>query len=96
MTTLLKQVLKGQVYPAMGCTEPVSVALCAANASALHKGRIKKAVVFVDSATFKNGLGVRIPNTDGEKGNLLAAALGLLTAKPKLGMEILKGVSSSV
>lgn len=96
MTTLLKQVLKGQVYPAMGCTEPVSVALCAANASSLHKGRIKKAVVFVDSATFKNGLGVRIPNTDGEKGNLLAAALGLLTAKPKLGMEILKGVSSSV
>lgn len=96
MTTLLKQVLKGQVYPAMGCTEPVSVALCAANASALHKGRIKKAVVFVDSATFKNGLGVRIPNTYGEKGNLLAAALGLLTAKPKLGMEILKGVSSSV
>lgn len=96
MTTLLKRVLKGQVYPAMGCTEPVSVALCAANASALHKGRIKKAVVCVDSATFKNGLGVRIPNTDGEKGNLLAAALGLLTAKPKLGMEILKGVSSSV
>ncbi len=96
MTTLLKQVLKGQVYPAMGCTEPVSVALCAANAAALHKGRIKKAVVSVDSATFKNGLGVRIPNTDGEKGNLLAAALGLLTAKPKLGMEILKGVSPSV
>lgn len=96
MTTLLKQVLKHQVYPAMGCTEPVSVALCAANASALHKGPIKKAVVWVDSATFKNGLGVRIPNTNGEKGNLLAAALGLLTAKPKLGMEILKGVSASV
>ena len=96
MSTLLKQVLKHQVYPAMGCTEPVAVALCAANAAALHKGEIKKAVVWVDSATFKNGLGVRIPNTEGERGNLLAAALGLLIAKPKLGMEILKGATPAL
>ena len=82
MSTLIKQVLKHQVYPAMGCTEPVAVALCAAHAAALHKGEIKNAVVWVDSATFKNGLGVRIPNTEGERGNLLAAALGILIAKP--------------
>ncbi len=96
MTTLLKQVLKHQVYPAMGCTEPVSVALCTAYAASLHKGVVKKASIWVDSATFKNGLGVRIPNTNGERGNLLASALGILIANPKLGMEILKGANDTL
>jgi L-cysteine desulfidase len=95
-TTLLKEVLKNQVYPAMGCTEPVSVALCAATAAAQAKGKILKAVFYADPGTFKNGMGVRIPNTDGEKGNLLAAAMGLLTAKPQLGMEILKDSTPAI
>jgi L-cysteine desulfidase len=96
MKSLLKEVLKHQVYPAMGCTEPVSVALCAATAAAQVKGEIKKAVFYTDPGTFKNGLGVRIPNTNGEKGNLLAAAMGLLIAKPSLGMEILKGADAKI
>ena len=90
MTSLLKQVLKYQVYPAMGCTEPVSTALCAAKAASLVKGKIIKATVFVDNATYKNGLAVRLPNTKTERGNTLAAALGLIIKKPQLNMEILK------
>ena len=43
--TLLKQVLKNQVYPAMGCTEPVAAALCAAKAASLTKGKIIKAMI---------------------------------------------------
>jgi len=96
MSTLLKEVLKNQVFPAMGCTEPVSVALCAAAAAEQAKGKITKAIIRADAGTFKNGLGVRIPNTDGEKGNLLAGAMGLLIAKPKLGMEILKGANPKI
>ena len=95
-TTLLKEVLKHQVYPAMGCTEPVSVALCAAHAAAQAKGKIIKAVFAADTGTFKNGLGVRIPNTADERGNLLAAAAGLVIAKPSLGMEILKACTPAV
>lgn len=95
-TTLLKEVLKNQVYPAMGCTEPVSAALCAANAAAAAEGKIIKAVLHADAGTFKNGLGVRIPNTDGEKGNLLAAAIGLLIARPDLGMQILKACTPAI
>lgn len=88
--TLLKQVLEKQVYPAMGCTEPVSTALCAAKAASLVKGKIVKATIFMDNATYKNGIAVRLPNTKKERGNLLAGALGLIIKKPELEMEILK------
>ena len=95
MPSLLKQVLKNQVYPAMGCTEPVSSALCAAKAASLVKGKIIEANIFVDNATYKNGLAVRLPNTKEERGNLLAAALGLIIKKPDLNMEILKEATST-
>ncbi len=94
--TILKEVLKHQVYPAMGCTEPVSVALCAAYAAQLAGEEVKEAVFRLDPGTYKNGCGVRIPNTDGEKGNLLAAAMGLLIARPELQMEILSGADGAL
>ena len=51
MMNLLKEVLANQVYPAMGCTEPVSVALCAAYA-AKALGKIPhKAVFKLDAGT---------------------------------------------
>lgn len=92
---LLKEVLKHQVYPAMGCTEPVSVALCAAHAAKLLGEEVSHALFELDAGTYKNGCGVRIPNTEGEKGNLLAAAMGLLIQKPELGMEILCAADTS-
>lgn len=93
---LLKEVLKYQVYPAMGCTEPVSVALCAAYASKELGEETAQACFRLDAGTYKNGMGVRIPNTDGEKGNLLAGAMGILLAKPELNMEILGGANKKI
>lgn len=93
---VLKEVLKHQVYPAMGCTEPVSVALCAAHAACTLGEEVSSALFELDAGTYKNGCGVRIPNTDGEKGNLLAGAMGLLIARPELGMEILSAADASV
>ncbi len=95
--TLLKEVLKHQVYPALGCTEPVSVALAAAWASSTLKNeKVKKAQLFLDGATFKNGLGVKVPNTGGLRGNLVAAALGLVLKNPQKKMELLKSVTSEI
>ncbi|MDD4003793.1 MAG: L-serine ammonia-lyase, iron-sulfur-dependent, subunit alpha [Elusimicrobiaceae bacterium] len=90
---ILKEVLKNQVYPAMGCTEPVSVALCAAHAAKILGEPATEAVFILDAGTYKNGLGVNVPNTGGEKGNLIAGALGLLIAEPGAGMEILKAAT---
>ncbi len=93
---LLKEVLKHQVYPAMGCTEPVTVALCAAHAAKLLGEPVQEGLFVLDPGTYKNGMGVTLPNTRGQKGNLLAAALGMVIARPELNMEIFRAVTATV
>ena len=95
MKNLLKEVLKHEVYPAMGCTEPVAVAFAAATAGSLLKGKTDSVLVRTDPGTYKNGLAVAIPNTKGEKGNLLAAAVGAVVRKPELGAELFKGLPAA-
>lgn len=95
MNTLLQEVLEHEVYPAMGCTEPVAVAFAAATAGKLLKGRTTSVLVKTDPGTYKNGLAVSLPNTSGKKGNLLAAAIGAVTRRPELGAELFKGLPLS-
>ncbi len=90
---ILKEVLRKQVYPAFGCTEPVSVALCAATAAKALGKQPDKMRFFLDAATYKNGMAVNIPNTKGEKGNLLAGVMGALLARPELGMQLLSAAT---
>lgn len=93
---LLEEVLKNEVYPAMGCTEPVAVAFAAASAAKLLSGQATEVRITTDTATYKNGLAVSIPNTNGRKGNLLAAALGALIRKPDAGPEIFKHITGEI
>lgn len=93
---ILKEVLKHEVFPALGCTEPIAVALAAATAAYEIKGRIEEISITVDPGVYKNGFAVIVPNTDGEKGNLIAGVLGALIKKPELKMEILKDVKEEM
>lgn len=93
---ILKEVLKTQVYPALGCTEPVSVALCAATAAKALGKTPDKIQFFLDAATYKNGMAVNIPNTGGEKGNLLAGVIGALIGRPELGMQVLSAATPAI
>lgn len=92
MKNLITEVLKHEVYPAMGCTEPVAVAFAAASAASLLSGPATAIKIITDPGTYKNGLAVAIPNTRGEKGNLLAAAIGAVVRKPQLGAELFKNL----
>lgn len=88
---ILGEVLKNEVYPALGCTEPVALAYACATAAKYAK--IKKfngfsASISVDPGTYKNGFAVTLPNTSGESGNLLACALGFLIQKPQMKYSI--------
>lgn len=93
---ILKEVLKHEVFPALGCTEPIAVALAAATAAYEIKGRIEEITITVDPGVYKNGFAVIVPNTGGEKGNLIAGVLGALIKKPELKMEVLKDVKEEM
>jgi L-cysteine desulfidase len=91
---ILKEVLKHEVFPALGCTEPIAVAYAASIAGQQIEGNIEEISIIVDPGVFKNGFAVTVPNTGGEKGNLIAGVLGALIKKPELKMEILKGADA--
>ena len=81
---LLKEVLKEDVFPALGCTEPIAVAYAASLAGEVLGRPISDVGITVDSGVYKNGFAVTIPNTGGEHGNLIAGVLGALIQQPEL------------
>lgn len=87
---VLKEVLTHEVFPALGCTEPMAIAYAASIAGGEIEGAIEQIEITVDPGVYKNGFAVTVPNTGGEKGNLIAGVLGALVKKHELKMEVLK------
>ncbi len=87
---LLKEVFAHEVYPAFGCTEPISCAYAAAVAAAELGAAVESLRLRVDPGTYKNGAAVVVPRSNGAKGNLIAAALGAVIARPERKLELLE------
>jgi L-cysteine desulfidase len=93
MNFTVKDILKMEVAPALGCTEPVAIALGAAAARALLPDKtIGSIEVSVDPNIYKNGLAVTIPGTEGLVGLETAAAVGALGGDPALKLEVLEPI----
>ena len=93
MSYTVKDILNLQVAPALGCTEPVAIALgAAAAASLLDRHTIDEIEVSVDPNIYKNGLAVSIPGTGGLSGLDMAAAIGACAGNPALKLEVLESV----
>lgn len=82
-----------EVLPAIGCTEPVSLALAAAIAASYVKPEpVIKIKARVSPNLMKNGMGVTVPGT-GMTGLFIAAAAGVSGGDPQAGLEVLKGLN---
>ncbi len=81
--------IKREVVPAIGCTEPIAVALCVAKATETLGEKPKKISVLLSANILKNAMGVGIPGT-GMIGLPIAIALGALIGKSEYQLEVLK------
>lgn len=96
MSFTIKNLLRLEVVPALGCTEPVAVALAAAAAASLLPSvEFDSMEVWLDPNVYKNGLAVSIPGTGGLSGLDLAAALGACVGDPARKLEVLAPVDES-
>ena len=81
-----------EVVPAIGCTEPIAVALCTARAAELLDTQPEKIEVRLSANLLKNAMGVGIPGT-GMIGLPIAVALGALVGRSEYRLEVLRDVT---
>ena len=84
--------VRRQVVPAIGCTEPICVALAVARATELLGSTPERVEVRLSANILKNAMGVGIPGTD-MVGLPIAIALGALVGRPESGLEVLRDVT---
>ena len=84
--------IRREVVPAIGCTEPIAVALCTARAAELLGRRPERIDVRLSANILKNAMGVGIPGT-GMIGLPIAVALGALVGHSEYRLEVLRDVT---
>ncbi|MBQ5600641.1 MAG: hypothetical protein IIU79_01670, partial [Phascolarctobacterium sp.] len=89
------ELLRKDVVPALGCTEPVCVALCAANAGKLIDDNIETIEVFANAGIYKNGMSAGIPNC-AMVGLDWSAALGAFLKNSEKNLELLADINDNI
>lgn len=89
---ILTEIIKEDMKPALGVTEPGAIAFAVAKAKSYITKEIEKVKVRLNSGIYKNAFTCGIPNSD-EVGNLFAAALGVVAGKADRGLESLEDVT---
>lgn len=87
--SLIISLIKKEVVPAIGCTEPIAVSLCVAKATEVLETVPEKIKVYLSANILKNAMGVGIPGTK-MVGLPIAIALGALIGKSEYGLQVLK------
>ena len=90
----LSQMIKDDMKPALGVTEPGAIAFAVAKARSYTNGEMKKINVAMNSGMYKNAFTCGIPNSK-EVGNVFAAALGAVAGNAEKGLESLADVTEA-
>ena len=88
----LTKLIRNDMKPSLGVTEPGAIAYAAATARRHTEGAIRQVVLRLNSGMYKNAFTCGIPGTE-RTGNLYAAALGAVGADPAKGLECLDGIT---
>ena len=88
-----RAILEKHLVPAMGCTEPIALAYCAAKARAILGKLPVRVEIELSGNIIKNVKSVIVPNTNGEKGIETAVAMGIFAGDEKLELEVLSKVT---
>lgn len=91
--TTYVQILKEELVPAMGCTEPIAIAYGAAKAREVLGGLPDRVEILVSNNIIKNVKSVVVPNTGGLKGIEAAAAAGIVAGIAEKQLEVISEVS---
>ena len=94
-TAPFMEILRREVVPALGCTEPVAVAFASALAVKDLGREPERIEVKVSGNLYKNGMGVMVPGT-GRFGLDIASAVGALGGDAELGLEVLRTVTPEI
>lgn len=89
------QILKEELVPAMGCTEPIALAYAAAKAREILGCIPDKVEIGASGSIIKNVKSVIVPNTNHLKGIPAAATAGIIAGKPEKELEVIAEVSDS-
>ncbi len=87
------EILKQELVPAMGCTEPIAIAYCAAKARSILGELPEKIEIHASGNIIKNVKSVIVPHTGGLRGMEAAAAAGAFCGQESKGLEVLSGVT---
>lgn len=87
------QILKEELIPAMGCTEPIALAYAAAKAREVLGVKPDRVLVEASGSIIKNVKSVIVPNTDSLKGIPAAATAGIIAGQADRGLEVIASVT---
>lgn len=87
------QILKEELIPAMGCTEPIALAYAAAKTREVLEAVPERVILQVSGSIIKNVKSVIVPNTGGLKGLRAAVSAGVVAGDPSRELEVIAQVS---
>ena len=88
----ITEILKEELVPAMGCTEPIAIAYASSIARSLISSLPTSVTVYASPNIIKNVKSVVVPHTGGERGIEAAASIGIVAGREELELEVLSKV----
>lgn len=90
-----KELIRKELIPAMGCTEPIAIAYAAAKAREILGSIPTKITANLSSNIIKNANSVTVPSTNGRKGIEISVVAGMLLGDANKELEVLADVDKS-